>query len=281
MKIWHHNDMDGRCAAAIVALYGPQQEVPEFIEIDYKTPPDLSGVRPGEPVYIVDFSFKPEVMSSLLAITDKVTWIDHHASAKDYGYADKVMGLQDFSERSKRSGAMLAWEYFRPEKDVPRAVLLVSDYDTWTAEVPASFEFMEGLKLEHHDPGNCIWEDLFKWHDEPVNSICEAGRTATKYRENYCAEMRQSFGYPCKFEGYNCYAMNVYRFGGLAFGPELKSRDICIAFVSDARKVTVSLYTERDDIDVSALAKKYGGGGHRKAAGFVLDTGFKYPWDAI
>ena len=31
---------------------------------------------------------------------------------------------------------------------------------------------------------------------------------------------------------------------------------------------TVSLYTDRDDVDVSETASFYGGGGHRKAAGF-------------
>ena len=34
----------------------------------------------------------------------------------------------------------------------------------------------------------------------------------------------------------------------------------------------VSLYTIFDHIDVSEIAKKYGGGGHKNAAGFVCDN---------
>ena len=36
------------------------------------------------------------------------------------------------------------------------------------------------------------------------------------------------------------------------------------------RQVKVSLRAHHDDADVSEVAKKYGGGGHRKAAGFAL-----------
>ena len=34
----------------------------------------------------------------------------------------------------------------------------------------------------------------------------------------------------------------------------------------------VSLYTDRNDVDVSEIAKAYGGGGHKKAAGFRVDV---------
>ena len=38
----------------------------------------------------------------------------------------------------------------------------------------------------------------------------------------------------------------------------------------DDRMVKVSLRAFHDHIDVSEIAKKYGGGGHKKAAGFTL-----------
>ena len=36
-------------------------------------------------------------------------------------------------------------------------------------------------------------------------------------------------------------------------------------------KVKGSLRTLRDDVDVSAMAQKFSGGGHKKAAGFSVD----------
>ena len=36
-------------------------------------------------------------------------------------------------------------------------------------------------------------------------------------------------------------------------------------------KVKGSFRTTRDDVDVSALAQLFGGGGHKKAAGFTME----------
>ncbi|MCD4705026.1 bifunctional oligoribonuclease/PAP phosphatase NrnA [bacterium] len=45
---------------------------------------------------------------------------------------------------------------------------------------------------------------------------------------------------------------------------------------ADYVKVKGSLRTTRDDIDVSAIAKTFGGGGHQKAAGFEVDGKIKF-----
>ena len=61
--------------------------------------------------------------------------------------------------------------------------------------------------------------------------------------------------------------MGLYKFGGEAFGEKIKTYDICISFEFDGEKFLVSLYSEK--IDVACIAEKYGGGGHKGAAGFV------------
>ena len=38
----------------------------------------------------------------------------------------------------------------------------------------------------------------------------------------------------------------------------------------------VTITTNRDDLDVSKLARKYGGNGHRKSAGFAIDDIFDF-----
>ena len=59
-------------------------------------------------------------------------------------------------------------------------------------------------------------------------------------------------------------------FGSEAFGEKFKQYPLCLSFVYMGNKWTVGLYSET--IDVSVIAKKYGGGGHTGAAGFVCDT---------
>ena len=96
------------------------------------------------------------------------------------------------------------------------------------------------------------------------------------YRDNYCANLRKAFGFECRllspFGKYEkCYALNAYQFGSQQFGELMKTYDILVAFIYDGEKTTVSLYTEKPDVDVSAIAKEFGGGGHKGAAGFVVD----------
>ena len=54
--------------------------------------------------------------------------------------------------------------------------------------------------------------------------------------------------------------------------------DIMITYVFDGEKYTVSLYTTKKDVNVAVIAKKYGGGGHPQAAGFVC-SGIDLPID--
>jgi nanoRNase/pAp phosphatase (c-di-AMP/oligoRNAs hydrolase) len=47
--------------------------------------------------------------------------------------------------------------------------------------------------------------------------------------------------------------------------------DIMMPFQFNGRFWTVSLYTTKDEVDCSVIAKSMGGGGHKKAAGFQVD----------
>jgi oligoribonuclease NrnB/cAMP/cGMP phosphodiesterase (DHH superfamily) len=279
MICYHHNDLDGRCAAAIVLRAHPACKTRE---ICYKDTPDFEKeVEQGEIVFIVDFSFKPEQMEQLFKRTSplNIHWIDHHKTAQSYDYsfpASKLPGVRDFSTPGK-SGCELAWEYFFEGKPLPEAVRLIGDYDTWRFETKKQTEFFyEGMKLLETAPKNHVWDTLlcFLAEDEEattsVPQIMLNGRIAIKYRDNFCANYRQFFGWETIFEGHKCYVVNLYMIGIPGFGEKFDQYDICIACVYQAGKWTVSLYSK--SVDVSIIAKKYGGGGHVGAAGFVVDA---------
>lgn len=284
MIIFHHNDMDGRCAAAIVNLLAARQagERIVFKEVDYSSVIDVADIELNETVFIVDFSFKPEVMALVLDKTDEVYWIDHHSTAKGYDYGRTLEGLRDFAEPSTRSGAMLVWEFFKGNEVPAEALSLVSDYDTWTLKLPYSMEFMEGLKMLPHGPCDPIWKELLgPDHYGKRAAIIQQGITAIQYRACYAHEMRQAFGYECEFDGEICYALNAYRFGGTVFGPKLEEYPMCIAYADNGDTTTVSVYSRLAEVHCGEICKKHGGGGHKGAAGFILKAGQERPWVRI
>lgn len=277
MLVIHHDDADGRCSAAIVLKKYVNQN-PTFVGMDYAKDPPIEKVKPGEPVYIVDFSLKPDQIRLLETVTKNIVWIDHHASCKNNGL-DYLPGLRDFTDKGP-SGCELAWRYCFPDKAMPEAVSLIGDYDAWRLEHGERTKlFYEGLKVEDTNPRSQLWEvlllsdemaDLVQQAQSPaVEKILEKGRVATAYRDVYCADIMKSYGFETEIDGIRAFATNLYRFGSPGFGRKFKEYPICLAFVYDGNKYTVSLYSET--VDVSLVAKKFGGGGHKGAAGFVCD----------
>lgn len=289
MIVFHHNDADGRCAAAIVRKWAfatiPDQIDPIipshegrllFIEMGYGKPCPLDKILPTETVVIVDYAFTPDVMSQIVDRAARVVWCDHHATAKAYGY--DVSGFCDFSDKGL-SGCECTWRYFFPDRNIPDTVQLLGDYDAWRLQQqPVCFEYYEGLKLFSTSPESVTWFRLLD-DDKPMahkfmSEIIMLGAAAIKYRDNYCHDIQQSYGYETEIDGIKAYAMNIYRFGSQGFGKLFKLYSVCISYIHDGEKFVVSLYSD-GIVDVSAIAKKHGGGGHKGAAGFVCST---LPW---
>lgn len=280
MKVWHHNDLDGRAAAAVVAKWWrsgmPGTEADgcvSFEELDYKDRAPIGTVKAGELVVIVDFSLTPATMAELLTRTENVIWIDHHATAAGYHYGRALRGVRDFKDKGW-SGCELAWAHFFGG-EIPEALLLVGDYDSWRMErKPRCLQFHEGMKLRRHGPTDPIWDRLFCTEhigrEVEVRDICRDGAAAMSYQDQYCEEFRGTFGFATMIDGIRAYACNLYRFGSPAFGERMREFPVCIAFAFDGRRWTVSLYSE--SVDVGAICKKFGGGGHKGAAGFVTET---------
>jgi oligoribonuclease NrnB/cAMP/cGMP phosphodiesterase (DHH superfamily) len=306
MIVLHHNDADGRCAAAIVHVWvGVKTWPAEFIEMDYAKPVPFDKIRPGDQVWIVDFSLKPEDMTRLLEITREVTWIDHHKTAIDkyVGFPNRLPGFR----KDGVAGCVLTWQYVHwysgrggtdvvvgaevPELSdqhelarllpVPRGVMMIGDYDVWAHKIPGSTEFYEGMKLKDQTPGSEDWWNVLTGEARgaygdgspiPARDVCgpiiELGRAAIKYRDNYCEDMNKSYGFASEIDGVKCWVTNIYRFGSLGFGKRIKEFPVCAACVFDGLKWTVSLYSDTG-VDVSVICKNHGGGGHKGAAGFV------------
>lgn len=291
MKVLHHNDADGRCSAAIVfgwvGIKNMEHSI-EYIEMDYAKPVPLDRIAPGEQVWVVDFSLKLDDMDALLAVTDDVTWIDHHKTAIDLyaGYPKKIAGFR----KDGVAGCVLTWQYVHWYSGrgsqavlvgvdieahqntvipVPRSVVLLGDYDTWAKRYKESNDFYEGLKLQDQNVETGCWFEIM-CDDARCAPIIEAGKTSVVYRNNYCADMCASYGFESELDGIRCWVTNIFKFGSLGFGQRMKEYPFCAACVFDGAKWTVSLYSDTGT-DVAEICKRHGGGGHKGAAGFVTE----------
>jgi len=280
MIVFHHNDPDGRCAAAIVRIhYGlyPNRITDgtgkmDFVELNYHTH-EFREVLPDELVFIVDYSFPPEIMNKILSVTKNVTLIDHHASTpeKMEGYKGKYKAVVNCD--GPEAGCSLTWKHIYGGAKMPKALQLIRDYDTWThAMSPASTYFTTGLNLFDCHPDSTVWDDLLGFEEDPdytVDDIVQIGRNCVEFRDSLAKTACDEFGFEAVWEDCKCFVLYCSTMrSSLCFKERIDQYDICIMVVPHGNGVTIRLYSN-EVVDVSELAKKFGGGGHKGAGGYV------------
>jgi oligoribonuclease NrnB/cAMP/cGMP phosphodiesterase (DHH superfamily) len=279
MKCFYHGDLDGKCAAAILYHSKVLTCTPEMFSMHYKNTLNLQNIQPHEEIWIVDFSFKPDVMEELLKITQNIVWIDHHKTSMEYKYSVELKGIRD----NNFSGCELTWKYLYPAVPMPTIVKMLGRYDVWDfSKFGTNLNALQaGIQLQENNPESKNWG---LWFGEGVLDhggvlvprsetprlyhLLTEGGIALKYRDNQYSYFIKSYSFFAEFEGYKAICCNAGGASSQLFDSVTEDYDLMIPFVFDGEQWTVSLYTKKD-IDCSELAKKYGGGGHKKASGFV------------
>ncbi len=159
MKCFYHRlDLDGHCSGAIVKMKYPECEM---IGVDYHDELPVFGYGYNEEIYLVDFSFKPDVMKEL---SDRhiLHWIDHHKGPINDARESGFLASGGQSLETGKAGCELTWEYLFPELATPVAVRLLGRYDVWDHKEDAVLPFQYGMReLEYTLPDSDIWETLF------------------------------------------------------------------------------------------------------------------------
>ena len=287
MKCFYHTDNDGKCAAFWVHLsagiYDGYHNETEFIPINYGTDFPFEKIKPNEQVYIVDYSILPDEMRKLLEITKDVTWIDHHKSAIER-YSDFEIPIRGIRYDGV-AGCMLTYCWLHhmtgrgvgePKEfdlsmteDAPMFTKYVADYDVWTFKYGDDTRFFNlGSQLYDLNPESSTWYDLVSDDYHLCEEIIKKGKTIMEYRDCWAKEYCEHKGFETKFEGYKCFALNLAMVSSDHFkSVNENDYDMFIGFSYDGDVWTYSLRSTK--VDCSEIAMKYGGGGHKGAAGFT------------
>lgn len=156
----------------------------------------------------------------------------------------------------------------------PLAVRLAGEYDIWDKRDPDAETLQYGLRAAD---GELNWDLLVgSQNSSYLQALLGEGRIAQRYAQKIDADLVREKSYRLKWEGLDFLVLNTGRFNSLTFAaldvPET-GHDALIGYMFNGKCWTVSLYhaKHRTDLDLSEIAKKYGGGGHRGACGFTCD----------
>lgn len=270
MVIYHGKCLDG-FTAAWVANWGmtsakapPSKWHVEAIPAQYgEAPPDVTGRE----VIIVDFSYPPDVLREMADKAWHIHVIDHHKTA-----IEKLEGFDHPNVKlflnTERSGAYLTWQYFFEGHPVPRIVEYVDDRDRWVFNNVDTKPFNEAL---FSYPQN-----LPSWnfaYDSP-HVLVEAGHSLLRKQEKDIKDTIEAGLVVGEVGGFSVPTVNtaanisdtcdtlLQMFPDAPFAATWWMR-------ADGKQVWSLRSRKGSDVDVAAIAQKYGGGGHKHAAGFT------------
>ncbi|HCR52549.1 TPA: hypothetical protein DIV48_02780 [Candidatus Kaiserbacteria bacterium] len=246
----------------------------EYIPVKHQRPAPEN--LEGRSLYFVDFCYPKDIMDSFVAKAKSVAVLDHHMSAKDV-----VQSMPAFVFDNRRSGATIAWNYFHPDTPVPKLLTYVEDGDLYTFKLPDSRAI---LSYTYARPFRFDEWDMLAGRLETDEGYAEFVRVGKIYAEHFAILVEQiaSRASLVSFEGYECYLVGSAGLFASDVGNLLAriKPPMGIILMMSADTLSVSLRSDAS-VDVSAIAKKYGGGGHPQASGFDIKWGDPLPWTVL
>jgi hypothetical protein len=283
LVIYHRADFDGIfCREIAKRSLG---EAAEYVGWDYGD--EIPSLPPGiEQIYMLDISIEALMDDS------RLIWIDHHKSAIEK-FAQGIHGYRIDGVAACR----LVWQWFLkelrnhlgmvwllPDKiqfaerlvEEPLAVRLAGEYDIWDKRDPRAELFQHGLRskdLTDHD-----WKTLLSTDvdgESLVIDLLQNGKVLQYAQTKLNESIIKNLGFDLEFEGLRFLACNHASFNSFLFTAGIRpDHDALMGFKWDGKNGIwkFSLYHApgKDIYDLSQIAKKFGGGGHRGACGFEL-----------
>lgn len=289
--IYHKSDFDGIFCREIARKFLP----PNTVLLGYEYGDGKPVIPPDDTLFMLDINV-PELMTYT-----KLVWIDHHKSAIDKfpatipgyridGVAACRLAWQWFDIQQRWGGAVWPETPELPKKEAyidrtvpePLAVRLAGEYDIWDRRDPRAELLQHGLRAQELS-GN-LWDLLLVlWEPEAdgrkdagaiaVEALLERGEVLQYAKTEENTSIIKAFGFNVDFEGLKFLACNHARFNSHLFTAAIRpEHDGLLGFNWTGKLWRISLYHApgKEHHDLSKIAVKYGGGGHRGACGMTL-----------
>jgi oligoribonuclease NrnB/cAMP/cGMP phosphodiesterase (DHH superfamily) len=270
--MFHNSCPDGWAAAYTAKLKYPEAQL---IALDHGlSEAQVTGIISAcanLDVLMVDFSFRTREQNDTLSQTAKSFLIlDHHKTAQAV-----LDGASYSTFDMNRSGAGLTWDYLfgkdsgNDGQERPWFISYIEDRDLWKFSLPKSKEVSSFIMTFPHETQ--AWDEMAKTDLRDAITSGEAIQLQINHYVREVVKQSQRGHLNILDKHFTVAVVNV---------PYLNTSEVGDAL---ARSVDISLgWFERSDgmiqfslrsfgnVDVSEVAKQFGGGGHKNAAGFQL-----------
>ncbi len=269
IQVWYHGACDDGFGAAWAAYRYFQKHKPEMPVV--YTPcfydKDTPKYSPDDIIYIVDFSYKRHILELLKTQVKGLTILDHHKTAQE-DLKDFPLALFDMN----RSGAVITWSWFHAEP-VPLLLRYVQDNDLWQHRLKDSKAVVRYMRTVPHTFE--AWDKLYAEFESGLNEVGGKARAIEDYFQNQI-RFNAPVADVIQFEGHRCPIINcntTFISEMCHYLHETHNTEIAMSYFINQEAEVICSLRSKGNVDVSAIAKKFGGGGHHNAAGFKTHLG--------
>lgn len=288
LVIYHAN-----CADGFTAAWAVRQAMDcDFHPGVYNEPPPAAE---GRDLILVDFCYPRHVLWDIQQVANSILVLDHHKSAEadlqpehqhivridqsahnfnwdkvlEYARADKgwiprtvIYALFD----QNRSGAGIAWDFFHPGAPRPELIDHVEDRDLWRFALPGTREIQAAVFSYPYEFD--VWDLLM---ETPMEALRAQGVAIERKHHKDVAELVKVAKRQMVIGHYDVPVASLpYTLASDAGHLMATGQPFAACYYDKDGGRVFSLRSTDQGVDVSEVAKLYGGGGHARAAGFTV-----------
>ena len=167
---------------------------------------------------------------------------------------------------------VIAWHFFHPGKESPKFIQYIEDRDLWKWELAYSKEFSAAFDMVPYE-----FEEFEMFEDDSVfDAAVKKGSYILAYSKTVVKKICDKAS-SRRIGGQHVMVVNSSHWMSEIGASLSKECDYALIWYYDHndKNIKVSLRAFHEHIDVSDISKKFGGGGHKKAAGFMLSGDYK------
>ena len=265
--IYHASCADGFCCAYLLHKKYPQAE---FIPMHYSTFLHYENFSLDEEVILADFSFKRDILETLARKVKHIAIYDHHKTAQKDLSSDLPDNVSCIFDMAK-AGCEIVWDVLYPGEEQSKLVQYVADRDLWKFNLTGSKAVSMYIKTISFEFDR--WANLDIKMRNDIDDVIYVGRKLIEYQNiQIKSAVRSSYRSQLNVPNMGVYvipSVNVTNNISEVCGDLARNEPFSIGWF--VRKDGIYQYSLRSDeagIDVSEIAKQFGGGGHKHAAGF-------------
>lgn len=288
--IYHKNCFDG-FASFFLLHHNKLIDDDAIIYPDYPYSETIPPNLENKDVIAVDVAYNINIIKEIANKANSLMFIDHHITTHkdlektDFNNPDKITIIYD----KTKSGVTLIWTTFYKSEKIPAFVKYIEDYDTGTFKYSVTKQFILALEVNYDlDPSknNLIkWEHLFD--KKEIIRLIKAGKFYHEYDASLTFKNKNKYSlmtFPSNklynehkqiFEKPEQYKVAVFIGSPCPSYNSLSERvlmeiqcDFILFWVYKIEKKEYIITMRSKNVNVSDIAKLFGGGGHEYASSF-------------